>query len=196
MTDLHLVLGYDADYVRSLATSGAPAGLTLHFHLNPDWRQENGRSVLQARVALAARPFALLMGDHLFEPRALERLARAPRRPGEVLLAVDRRTTAPEIVAEATKVRLSGARITAIGKAIAPFDALDTGMFVCDGALFTALTDACAEGNTTLSAGVARLAALGLVRGIDIGDARWCDIDTVADLTMAEALTSESVSAA
>jgi 1L-myo-inositol 1-phosphate cytidylyltransferase len=188
ISDVHLVLGYDADHVRALATSRAPAGLRLHFHLNPDWHRENGLSVLRARSGVADRAFALLMGDHIFDPSALASLARAPRADGEVLLGVDRRTTDPEIVSEATKVRMQDGRITAIGKAVNPFDALDTGLFVCDAALFAALTESCAAGDTTLSGGVARLAARGRVRGVDIASARWCDVDTIEDLTMAEGL--------
>jgi choline kinase len=195
VTDAHIVLGYDADHVRAVAVSQAPVGLSLHFHLNRQWQEENGRSVLQARAALAGRTFAVLMGDHIFEPRALESLASARRNAGEALVGIDRHTNEPEIVLEATKVRLRGDRVTAIGKTIEPFDGLDTGLFVCDTSLFTAIDDACAAGDTTLSAGVGRLAALGLVRGVDIGLAKWCDIDTIADLTMAEQLT-ESIPAA
>jgi choline kinase len=190
ITDAHVVLGYDADHVRALAISQAPVGLTLHFHFNRDWHQENGRSVLQPHAAVTGRPFAILMGDHIFEPQALRSLARAQRGRGEALIGIDRHTTDPDIVAEATKVRTSGDRVTAIGKTIDPFDGLDTGLFVCDESLFPALRDSCAAGNTTLSGGVARLAAQGLVRGIDIGFARWCDIDTLGDLTLAEALAS------
>jgi len=189
VTDAHVVLGYDAEHVRAVAVSRAPVGLSLHFHLNHQWHEENGRSVLQARAALAGRAFAVLMGDHIFEPRALESLASVRRRAGEALVGIDRHTSEPEIVLEATKVRMSGDRVTAIGKTIEPFDGLDTGLFVCDGSLFTAISDACAAGDTTLSAGVGRLAAQGLVRGVDIGFAKWCDIDTIADLTMAEQLT-------
>jgi len=187
--DVHLVLGYDAEYVRRVATSGAPAGLRLHFYLNPQWHHENGLSVLAARDGVAGRAFAILMGDHIFEPTALESLRRARRQNGEALLGVDRATTAPDIVAEATKVQMVADRVTAIGKAVHPFDALDTGLFVCDDALFTALSESCSGGDTTLSAGVARLAAVQLVRGVDIGRARWCDVDTIDDLTMAEELT-------
>lgn len=189
ITDAHIVLGYDADDVRALALSKAPVGLTLHFHLNRDWREENGRSVLEARAGLARLPFAVLMGDHIFEPRALAALARVPRRRGEALIAIDSRTTDPGIVDEATKVTLRNGRVTAIGKGLASFDGLDTGLFVCDASLFAALDESCASGDTTLSSGIARLAARGLVRGIDIGLARWCDVDTIADLTMAEELT-------
>jgi choline kinase len=191
ITDAHIVLGYDADAVRTLATSRAPDGLHLHFHLNRDWHQENGVSVLAARRSFDGaddQPFALMMGDHLFEPRVLERLLNVGRARGEALLGIDRRTDDPEITFEATKVRLRGDRIVAIGKSLDAYDALDTGLFVCDPTLFAALEESCATGDSTLSGGVRRLAAQGLVRGVDIGDARWCDIDTVADLTLAEEL--------
>jgi choline kinase len=192
ITEAHVVLGYDAERVRALAMSQAPGGLTLHFHFNRDWHQENGRSALQPRAPVQGRPFAVLMGDHIFEPRALEWLARTPRRRGEALVGIDRHTTDPAIVAEATKVRTDGDRVTAIGKTIDPFDGLDTGLFVCDESLFDALADACAAGDTTLSGGIARLAAQELVRGVDVGFARWCDIDTLGDLAMAEALANPS----
>jgi 1L-myo-inositol 1-phosphate cytidylyltransferase len=188
ISDAHVVLGYDADSVRRLATSGAPDGLDLHFHLNRDWHQENGLSVLAARACFDDQPFALMMGDHIFEPRVLERLLNVRRVPGEALLGIDRRTDDPEIAFEATKVRLRADRVVAIGKALDRYDALDTGLFVCDRMLFSALDASCAAGDSTLSGGIRRLAAQGLVRGVDIGDAQWCDVDTVDDLTLAEEL--------
>lgn len=191
ITDAHLVLGYDADAVHSLATAGAPEGMHLDFHLNRDWHQENGLSVLAARRAVDdgdGQPFALLMGDHIFEPRVLQHLLSVPRAGGETLLGIDRGTTDPAIAFEATKVRLRGDRVVAIDKSLESYDALDTGLFVCDRALFAALEVSCAAGDSTLSGGIRELAAQGLVRGIDIGDARWCDIDTVDDLTLAEDL--------
>ena len=189
ITHAHVVLGYDADHVRAVALSDVPPGLTLHFHINQAWHEENGRSVLQARAALHGRSFAILMGDHIFEPEALQTLRRTARGAAETLVGIDRHTTDPEIVVEATKVRMAGDRITAIGKTIDPFDGLDTGLFVSDDAMFTAIDEACAAGDTTLSGGVARLSSRGLVRGVDIGCAKWCDVDTIHDLTMAEELT-------
>jgi choline kinase len=186
LTDAHVVLGYDAERVRAVVSANVPAGLTVHFHFNPRWHEENGVSVLTTRAVLFDQAFALLMGDHLFDPGALDVLLRTPRRRGEILLGVDACTTDPDIVAEATKVRMTDGRILAIGKQIAPFDALDTGLFVCDGVLFDALERSCGDGDTTLSGGIRRLAAAGRVRGCDIGWSRWCDVDTVADLRAAE----------
>jgi choline kinase len=186
ITSVHLVLGYDADRVGDLACSAAPPGLRVHTHLNRDWTQENGLSVLAARPCLAETPFAVLMGDHLFDVQALERLLSAPRRTGETLLCVDTRPGRPDVVDEATRVRMTAGRVTAIDKGLDPFDGLDTGLFVCDPNLFAALESSCAEGDTTLSGGIRKLSARGLVRGVDIGDARWCDVDTIDDVPEAE----------
>src|SRR5205085_1964083 len=133
----------------------------------PDWHLENGVSVLAVRERFTTKRFALLMGDHLFEPRVLARLLRVPAGPNESILAVDSRPAAAEVVAEATKVQLDGNRITAIGKELDWHDALDTGLFVCGPALFGALESAREGGDTTLSAGIRRLAARGLMRSAD-----------------------------
>jgi 1L-myo-inositol 1-phosphate cytidylyltransferase len=117
-------------------------------------------------------------------------LLQQPRKADETLLCIDRQIHDPDRATkalEATKVRLQGDRVAAIGKTVEPFDALDTGLFLCQPSVFEALAEACADGDSTLSGGIGRLAARGLVRGFDIGGARWCDIDTVADLAVAEA---------
>jgi len=126
----------------------------------------------------------------VFEAAVLARLLRLSVGEDESILAVDARRVAPEIAAEATKVRLRGDRISAIGKELAPHDALDTGLFVCAPALFDALEVARRAGDTTLSGGIRHLAALGLMRAADVGAASWCDIDTPDDLAAAESLLS------
>jgi choline kinase len=181
-----VVLGYQAERVRAVAEAGAPDGLHLTFAYNPDWRLENGVSVLAAETHVSTGRFAVLMGDHVFEPAVLDRLFTAPLRSDESVLAVDMRPAPRDVATEATKVSLDGTRITAIGKDLVNYDALDTGVFVCTPVLFDALRDACAAGDTTLSGGIRRLAARGLMHGLDIGEATWCDIDTVTDLEAAE----------
>jgi CDP-L-myo-inositol myo-inositolphosphotransferase len=124
----------------------------------------------------------------VFESEALSRLLRTPAHPLDSLLAVDPRALDGARAQEATKVRLEGDRITAIGKEIVPYDALDTGMFVFAPPIFDALERSCAAGDTSLTGGVRRLAAAGLMRGVDAGDHPWFDIDTPEDLRTAEAL--------
>lgn len=190
ITSVEVVLGYQADAVRAAIQQGAPPGVLIHFSLNPDWHLENGVSVLAARDRMNGR-FALLMGDHLFEARILARLLRTPVDGHESLLAVDLRATSTAMAAEATKVRMTGSRITAIGKDLTTYDGLDTGLFVCAPSVFDALDDSCASGDTTLSGGIRQLAARGLMHGVDIGDASWHDIDTMADLEAAVSLLAE-----
>jgi choline kinase len=115
---------------------------------------------------------------------------------GASILAVDSRPAPADVAAEATKVRLAGDRITAIGKDLDRYDALDTGLFVCAPALFGALDAARRGRDTTLSGGIRRLAGQGLMQSADICGATWCDIDTLADLAAAEALLRAPVGVA
>ena len=186
ITSFEIVLGYQADLVRRLLNTHMP-GVDIHFSYNPDWDLENGISVLAAERNLSHEPFALLMGDHLFDPSSLKRLLATTLERGHSLLAIDRRAAPAEVIQEATKVELDGSRIVAIGKELPRFHALDTGMFLCSPALFEALSSSRRAGDTTLSGGIRRLAGRGLIHGVDIGDADWFDIDTIADLEAAEA---------
>ena len=185
ITSFEIVLGYEAARLQDLLEAHM-SGVNIHFSYNPDWHLENGTSVLAAERNLS-EPFALLMGDHLFEPSSLSRLLATAIEGDQSLLGIDRRPAAPDVVQEATKVELDGSRIVAIGKELPRFHALDTGMFLCSPSLFDALAASRRTGDTTLSGGIRQLAARGLIHGVDIGDADWFDIDTIADLEAAEA---------
>jgi choline kinase len=188
ISSFEIVVGYQADRVRDTIQRGAPRGVAINFTYNPEWHLENGVSVLAVRHRFDDRRFALLMGDHLFEASVLSDLLRMPVARDESILAIDARPVPLDVAAEATKVRVTGDRITAIGKELGTYDALDTGLFVCSPALFGALDAARAAGDTTLSAGIRLLASRGLMRGADVGAATWYDIDTMADLATAESL--------
>lgn len=188
LVSLHVVVGYDAEGLRRVIEDNPIPGVTVDFVHNDDWQLENGVSALRAEALCDADRFALLMGDHLFDPQVLRRLCRYPVAAGESVLAVDARESDPVTIDEATRVRLDGDRIVAIGKGLTPWDALDTGLFVFTPTLFRALREAQATGQTTLSAGVQRLAAQRLMRAAAVVDSSWCDIDTRDDLGTAEAL--------
>ena len=183
-----IVVGYQADRIRALVERGAPPGVAISFAVNHEWRLENGVSALAAQPFTGGDRFALLMGDHVFEPPVLKRMLALDVDDDESLLAVDAREVPPAVADEATKVRRQGSRIVAIGKELIDYDGLDTGVFVFSPVLFHALERARAQGDTTLSAGVRRLARRGLMRAVEIGDAAWCDIDTVSDLAAAESV--------
>ncbi len=188
ITAFEVVLGYQADSVREAIERGTPPGTTVHFTYNPEWRLENGVSVATVRDRFQDRRFAVLMGDHLFEPPVLSMLLDMRVPDGESVLAVDTQPAPPDVAAEATQVRMEGSYITAIGKELGAYDALDTGLFVCSPALFDALDTAFESGDTTLSGGIRELAERRLMRGADVCGAPWHDIDTLEDLASAESL--------
>lgn len=188
VTRLVVVVGFEGDRLEDLVARNAPPGTAVTFVRNEAWHLENGVSALAARSAVGPRRFALLMGDHLFDADVLRRMLHHPMDEGDSLLAIDRGVSDPVTIAEATRVRLDADRIIAIGKGLTPWDAVDTGLFIFSPRIFDALDEAVAAGDTTLSAGVARLAARRSMRALDIGGAAWCDVDTAEDLTAAESL--------
>jgi 1L-myo-inositol 1-phosphate cytidylyltransferase len=152
--------------------------------INPEWRKQNGVSVLAATGHVRA-PFLLLMGDHLFEPALLDALL-AGADLSQVNLAVDRKVGSIFDIDDATKVLTDGDRLVAIGKELVHYDAIDTGVFLCSDELFTYLRAAQRDGDCSLSDGVRLMAADKKVRAVDVGSAWWQDVDTPEMLRRAE----------
>jgi 1L-myo-inositol 1-phosphate cytidylyltransferase len=188
---IHAVVGAHAEEVIRGVTECLPASMSLNAIENPDWRLQNGVSVLCAAGAID-QPFLLTMGDHLFDPALLRCLVdRADR--NALNLAVDRRVDQIFDVADAMKVRTQGAAIVAISKTLADFDCIDTGVFLCAPDLFGYLERAKVNGDCSVADGVQLMANDGKADAIDIGDAWWQDVDTPAMLQRAEATLPESL---
>jgi choline kinase len=187
-----VVTGYLAERIEEFVpASRLLADLDVRFVRNPDWEQANGISVACAAPALGGT-FVLLMSDHLFDARILDRLLAEPIGDDEVILAVDSRIrnhpTAD--LDDVTKVRTENGAIREIGKTLEDYDAFDTGIFLCTQALFGALDESCRLGDTSLSGGIRVLAARGKARVFDVGDALWIDVDDEAAHDRAEHLFS------
>ena len=180
-----IVVGYRSDLIRNWF-EGRSLGVSVTFVENPDYHKANGVSALKARNAMQEN-FLLLMADHLFEPETAEALIQQPLGSNEVILAVDPNIDRVFDLDDATKVLRNGDRIVDIGKEIAHYDALDTGMFLCSPALFDRLELATKEGNCSLSDGMRQLIAEGQLRALEIGEGRWQDLDTPEALEHAEA---------
>jgi choline kinase len=84
------------------------------------------------------------------------------------------------------KVQTDADRVIAIGKDLANYDAVDTGVFLCPNELFDYLRRVRKNGDCSLADGVRLMAGEGKVRAIDIGDAWWQDIDNFAMRRRAE----------
>ena len=186
-TRVMVVTGHEAHRVETfLAGLQFRLALPIGWERVEDWTQPNGHSVLTGASVLNG-DYLLTMADHLFDPEIVERLLK--ERPAGLALAVDRNLSGPLLdIDDATKVEVDDdGRIVRIGKALASYNAIDTGLFRTTPALAEAIRAAIdAGGSGSLSEGVQRLADAGLASTMDIGSARWIDVDSPAMLRLAE----------
>lgn len=179
-----IVTGHGAAAVEQFV---APFGPRISTVCNPHWEvAPNGMSVLVA--ATAVREGTLLtMADHLLSDRLIARFLGEAPAEAALSLAIDRRLGNPDVdEADVTRVRTEAGRVRAIGKSLKVYDAYDTGLFRIGIDLLDALASLPAE-QASLSAGVSILAARGQAAAVDIGDARWLDVDDPRALLRAEA---------
>jgi choline kinase len=183
-----IVVGHEKRRVREAAEAMA-SGLRLRFVETTDPAAPNGVSLLAAEPVVHEL-FFLQMVDHLFGDVVLPRLTTRPLAADEAgRVLVD-----PEPIEisldDATKVRLAGDRVTAIGKALQEWDAIDAGCFLLRGDIFDALRRAPGGEPRTVSSGMRQLVLQGTLGWAETGAARWTDVDTPADLHAAERIAA------
>ena len=190
-TSFVVVTGYEAEGLEAFLPGLADRlGVPIEAVRNPDWHRPNGVSVLAARERLGGEAFALLMSDHLFDPAILAAAIAGRPADAALTLACDYDIANPELdLDDATKVDADEAgRIRRIGKAVTPYNAVDTGIFVAGPALLDALDASLAAGGAgSLSEGVQRLADEGRAFARDIGGRWWVDVDDEPAFRRAEA---------
>ena len=189
-TGFVVVTGYRSERVGAFVTElGQRLGTHITLVENPDWEsKENGASLLAAREHLDG-PFLLTMADHLFEAETVRRLMESKVPEGGLVLACDYNRSNPladpEDVTRVQVDRNSGA-IRDIGKGLADYNALDTGLFLCSPGFLGELEQADREGDSSLSAGVRRLAEKDRALALDVTGAFWTDVDDEAAFRRAE----------
>lgn len=175
-----VVTGHHAvEIEKFLPALSARVGIPVVSERVQHWSTPNGHSVMAGAARISGN-YLLLMADHIFEASILQRLVREGTTSRGVTLAIDRRTDNPLLdPADATWVRTdSDGRIEAIGKSVAPYDAVDCGAFLATPELARAIQAAIAEGKPgSLSDGMQRLADAGRAATMDIGEAWWLDVD-------------------
>ena len=183
-----VVLGYGKESVSErLDVLASRAGIVVRGVENPYWEEGNGTSALAAQPYMHG-PFLLAMCDHVFDPAILQCLMAAGSEDTECLLAVDYRIEQVYRLDDATKVQLADSTITAIGKDLQSYTAVDAGLFFCQPKVFNALQQARAAGEGSLSAGWRRLIPRRQFQALDIDEAFWVDVDTPESLRYAESV--------
>ncbi len=183
-----IVIGHLGAELRRALLAEPSLALELTFVENERYALKNGVSLLAARDHVV--PGTLLtMADHLYSPEIVRRLRALDLPRGTSALAVDFDIERCFDLDDATKVRVEQGRIADIGKEIAEYNAVDTGVFRIDAGLVDELSRIFERtGDCSLSDGVRALAAKGRFVACDAGDARWIDVDTPAAMQRAEAM--------
>jgi len=189
ITRVVVVTGHRADMLEAfLADLSLRAGIEIVPVRLSDWSTPNGLSVMAGATRCDGN-YLLMMADHMFEADILARLMLEDNPARGVTLAIDRRLDNPLVDPEdATWVKTdTEGRITAIGKSISQYDAVDCGAFLATPELALAIRDAIAEGKSgSLSDGMQRLADAGRAGTMDIEDAWWLDVDDPRAHALAE----------
>jgi choline kinase len=183
----HFVVGYESERVIAEAKRLVPPNITASFIMNRHWKKQNGISLLAAAGHVNG-PFLLTMGDHVFDDTIIDSLLDNFE-PDLVNIAIDRKLDSIVDLDDAMKVQTRGDNVIGIGKNLRSYDAIDTGLFVCPPEIFAYLEQAKSingGSDCSLANGVGLMAIDAKVRGIDIGAARWHDIDTPRVLECAE----------
>ena len=188
MEDFLIVSGYrGAELRKALDAFSRRERVHITHVLNERWDRGNGVSVLTSKQYLGG-PCLLTLCDHLVDPDILRALM-VEATPGAVTLAVDFNIDNPlNNLEDVTRVRCANGRIEHIGKVIRDFNAIDTGVFLCDPIMFDALEASQAQGDDSISGAINVLAGWGKAHILDIGNRSWVDVDDPIAFGKAERL--------
>lgn len=183
--DFVVAVGYRGEELAPyLRTLGLDLGVNLRVAESRNWQLGNGAS------ALACEPyvkdtFFVIMSDHVFAPQFLDNLIDSYDERYSCSVVVDLDLENVRDLHEATKVQIEGAAITEIGKELTNFDAVDTGVFLSNPALFDALREAAVQEKHAFGDAIQLLASQGEVSWAPTAGMYWQDIDTPEDLAFA-----------
>lgn len=186
ISDIAIVVGFLGDKVVEVLGNGNDFGVRLQYIDNSDYLGGNAVSVYKAIEWVQGKPVVLCMGDHLIDGEIVERLLN--RQVFNETLCVDYAPAHHHELVEATKVTVDGAGcIKNIGKGLASWDALDTGVFLLTETFFLALNELVQYHNTDVE--ISDVIRFLINRGhhfdtCDVSGCFWADVDTKEDLDM------------
>jgi len=182
-----IVTGYNGEKIREVLSDGKKYGVKIQYTQNDSWTRGNAISVLKARDNFK-ESFVLLMADHNYDHRILDRLLKTKIGKDECILCVDKNPKDHLNIDDATKVRTVDHIIEAIGKDLIDYNCIDTGIFICNPVIFDALEQSVSQGDEGLSGGIKILAQRHKMRYMQLEDNFWIDVDDKTDRKNAELL--------
>jgi choline kinase len=183
-----IVLGWNAKKIKEYISSKYRGAIELKYVFNPDYKLQNGISVLCAKPFIK-NDIILTMADHILDYKIMELVKNHTPPDNGATLCVDYKLETIFDMDDATKVYAEDNLVKDIGKKIKKFNCIDTGVFIGTSGLLDAIEEVFKKnGDASLSEGVQLLASKGKMEALDIGDCFWQDVDTPEMLKHAEKL--------
>lgn len=199
ITRVVVVTGHRAEEVESfLASLAQRVPVVIEPVRVADWSKPNGYSVM-AGAAKCQGDYLLMMADHLFDSTILAATIATASETRDVTLAIDHWIDNPLVDPDdATWVKTDERGfITAIGKTIPEYNAVDCGAFLATPRLADAIGAAIAAGRPgSLSDGMQALADRARAATLEINGAWWMDVDDPRAHALAEELARGHLRAA
>ncbi|MBC8384590.1 MAG: hypothetical protein H8E57_03615, partial [Candidatus Cloacimonetes bacterium] len=184
ISEIIIITGFRDDILRSELSNYIDSKTKISFVHNEDWQKPNGISVLKAKEKIGENEeFLLLMSDHIFDLKMLQEIIQAKIEDDEALLALDFKIDKIPDLDDGMKIQCRSIRekfysITLFGKQLREFNSIDSGMFKLNFSFFDVLEGAVKNGNCSLSDACNLLSNNGKMKGLDIGEKLWLDVDT------------------
>lgn len=182
--EIAIIVGYLGDRIWEVLGDGSQFGVRLSYIPNDDYWGGNAVSVHKAHQWVQGAPVVLCMADHVIAEGLVKRLVE--NGPAEETLCVDHSPGEYLNIDEATKVALDGdGCISDIGKDLARWDALDTGVFLLTGRFFHFLDGLVRRHGLGVEMSDAIRLFVGQghrFRTCDVSGCFWMDVDTKDDL--------------
>ena len=187
-----IVTGYMADSIKNYFEDRRNYRIKIRFIHNPNYECENGYSLYSAKKFLENDEwFLVLMADHLIDSKivrkALEEIENAP------LLCTDASPKYFSQLKDATRVLVNrDGFIENIGKNIAEWNALDTGVFILNGEIFRVIEGIKDKCSLTLARCVKSMIQSGVpLWSCDVSGFFWLDVDVPKDIDLADKILRE-----
>jgi 1L-myo-inositol 1-phosphate cytidylyltransferase len=187
--EIAIVVGHFSDKVEEFLEKYPVSEANVQFIYNRDHQGGNAISVRAGGDWADGEPFVLCMGDHIISPEYVSRFLNYSRR--RETLGVDFKPGNHHIIEEATKVQIDEkGHILDIGKELAWWDCIDTGVFLLTSSFVSAIKELTRTRGINIE--ISEVIRFMLGRGqefatSDISGSFWADIDTAEDIKMVKA---------
>ncbi len=179
-----IITGYKRKMLVSALNDYKKDELQITFVYNPNWKKANGISVLCAKDYISEdEQFILLMSDHIFEKEILNQTVKTKIGKDEALLALDFKISKIPDLDDGMKIQCTKTdetiySIQKFGKKLNSYNAIDCGIFKFNYNFFSILEESIKNNKCSLSDACNILAQKNKIKGLDIKDNLWLDVDT------------------